>query len=111
MSIIVCLTLNWYSVQIKPFTKKNKNNLLIGFSIIALVIIKMHALLLVEDCIISGCNCLMQSDYNRSINFQNGSLAFFNTPQDVIIVTEEKTSLKSTKDAKKFGVTLFKGEL
>lgn len=60
----------------KPFTKKNKNNLLIGFSIIALVIIKMHALLEVEDCITSGCNCLVQSDYNRSIKFQNGSLAF-----------------------------------
>ena len=39
------------------------------------------------------------------------ALHFFNTPQDVIIVTEENTSLKSTKDAKKFGMTLFKGEL
>lgn len=39
------------------------------------------------------------------------ALHFFNTPQEVIVVTEENTNLKSTKDAKKFGVTLFKGEL
>ena len=46
-----------------------------------------------------------------ALNFKMAALHFFNTPQDVIIVTEENTSLKSTNDAKKFGMTLFKGEL
>ena len=46
-----------------------------------------------------------------ALNFKMAALHFFNIPQDVIIVTGENTSLKSTKDAKKFGVTLFKGEL
>ena len=46
----------------------------------------------------------------REILYSN-TCEYHSLPQDMIIVTEENTSLKSTKDAKKFGVTLFKGEL
>ena len=54
---------------------------------------KMHALLKVEDCIISAVIALCKVITTGALNFKMAALHFFNTPQDVIIVTEENTSL------------------
>ena len=46
------------------------------YSIIVFVIIEMHGLCLVEDCIISHYYYLVWGDYSIGAEFQNGYLMF-----------------------------------
>ena len=77
-------------------------------SIITSVIKEMRALWLVEYCVISRKN------HSREVNIVevqknlNGCLAFYSVTQKMINAVKENTILKSTKDANKFGLTLFK---
>lgn len=76
-----------------------------NISIVAGVIIEMHALWLVEDCVISGDNHLAQSEFSRGSKFPNDCLVFGQW-----YAGQNKHDI-STKDATKYDVTLFKRKI
>ena len=82
-------------------------------TIIAVVIIVMHMLLLVKNCIIS-CYKFTTGEVSvkGALNFKLQAVScFVDVTQEVINKMEGSTILKSTKDTTKFGVTLFKRKL
>ena len=91
-----------------PLPSPPLSSLIPSFSIIALVIIEMHMLWLVEDCMISCYNHLTQGDYSRGSKFQNGCLTFYQCYTGCDKHDRKNTILKTTKDAYRFGITLFK---
>ena len=61
---------------------------------------------MIEDCIISHNNYLVQGDFRVTLDFKMATARFVDVTQEVINVIEENTTLKSTKDYSKFGVTI-----
>ena len=69
--------------------------LAIEISIIAQVIIKMHVLWLVKNCIIFCNSHLAQGNYSRGARSRNGCFGLWHNMQEAINVVEENTILKS----------------
>ena len=102
--------MGYYQLQVtpSPLPSPPLSLLIPSFSIIALVIIEMHMLWLVEDCMISCYNHLTQGDYSRGSKFQNGCLTFCQCYTGCDKHDRKNTILKTTKDAYRFGITLLK---
>ena len=85
--------------------------MLLIISIIVQVIIEMRAFWLVENDVLSRYNQLARGDYSRALNFEMAASRFVNVTEEEINTIKENSVPKNTKDATKFGVTLFKGKI
>ena len=70
-------------------------SLVIEISILAQVIIELHTLWLVENCIIFRNNHLARGNYSRALDLEMAVLGFGIVTQEAINAMEENTILKS----------------
>ena len=70
-------------------------SLAIEISIIAQVIIKMHVLWLIKNCIIFCNNRLARGNYSRGARSRNGCFRLWHNTQEAINAMEENTILKN----------------
>ena len=78
-------------------------------SIITQVIIEILALSLAENGVIFRYNHLRRGDYSGGTNLQNSRLV--NVSEEEFNLMKENAIARNTKQATKFGKTLFKGKM